>query len=878
MVQRNKNVELLAPAGSFESLKGAVHAGADAVYMGGTLFSARAYADNPDNEGLKRSVDYCHFYGRRLYLAVNTLLKQDEIDRLLYDYMAESFEAGIDGVIVQDLGVMRFIHRHFPTLPIHLSTQASVMTAEGAEYLRKQIPSVTRVVPARELSLEELKRFRNGTGLEIEVFVHGALCVCYSGMCLMSSYIGDRSGNRGRCAQPCRREYTGLIGEAGHLVGNNKNANGSGSYLLSPKDQCLLKDIPELIGIGVDSFKIEGRMKSPEYTAGTVAVYRRRIDEACGKSSEVFIYKSDILAELYNRGGFNRGYLHTRNGQEMMSMLRPNHSGVEIGRVEKVNGREALIKLSAEIFDHDVLEIRRGEKSIFEFTTAQEYPAGSTISTLTMKDRRAAAGDRVYRTRCGRLLTDIRERYIESVPVYPLKLEFTAHEGQDTVLTLSCDLFCSKRKELSSGINISDKELELYPDPLYVSVKAAPSTKALKAPITAESIKKQLCRFGDTAFEAASFKATTDDDIFIPVSQLNDMRREACAKLEKEVLERTQPIRLEKPEDSDAGELFSPDKSGDQRGTCLNTEPGNKTDSSDKNGRKPCDWLTVSCVNIFQLKAALDAGVREICYNINSFDQEEIEEAVRAIQKHGDADLSGQDGIRPAELIIGLPYACRYDVADGLKSFIGSLSEKYSNLRFMVRNFDELALLYDSFPEITAGHRFETDHMPYCLNSQAQIKDAYRITLSNEADLDELRTLVQQNPVPLTSLIIYGYQPSMVSAQCVYKNIYGKCQKGSKNREDIRLGSQGHTFRTMQQCGFCTNIIYNSECLNNIDLINDLAGLGIDSFRIDLTFESADEAAGIIRTATGRIQAGSRETKDVHRNGYTRGHLYRPVL
>ncbi|MBP5330333.1 MAG: U32 family peptidase, partial [Lachnospiraceae bacterium] len=566
VVQRDKKVELLAPAGSFESLKGAVHAGADAVYMGGALFSARAYADNPDDEGLIKAVRYCHFYGRKLYLAVNTLLKQKEIDTDLYDFMSKAYEAGIDGVIVQDLGVMRFIGSKFPDLPIHLSTQASVMTAEGAEFLRSQIPSVTRVVPARELSLEELRRFRDRTDLEIEVFVHGALCICYSGMCLMSSYIGDRSGNRGRCAQPCRKEYeagfAGLGGAGtisdGLANGINRTISGGGKYLLSPKDQCLIEDIPALIDIGVDSFKIEGRMKSPEYTAGTVAVYRQKIDEACGNGGEIFFCgvsdvvtadradtrDLDILAELYNRGGFNRGYLFCHNGRDMMSLLRPNHSGTRIGRVEKTNGREAQILTEGRVYDHDVLEIRHGEKKIFEFTTAQDCPAGGVLKTLTMKDSRAAKGDTVYRTRCNRLLENIRNTYIDGTLKIPVNITFTAHADRETLLTF--------------GYISDDPELT-------VKVVGNPATKAMKAPMTGESIRKHLGKLTDTGFEVASVEPDIDGGLFIPVSQLNDMRREACRRLESAIYERVRPVRLDR----------SNEKGSDSTGSlCVDTVTG----------------------------------------------------------------------------------------------------------------------------------------------------------------------------------------------------------------------------------------------------------------------------------------------------------------
>ena len=263
-----KRAELLAPAGSMESLKAAVHAGADAVYMGGQRFGARAYADNPDQDHLKEAIDYCHLHGRSLYLTVNTLLKEQEMCEL-YDYLAPLYEHGLDAAIVQDMGVLSFVREQFPDLPIHASTQMTVTGADGAEFLKEF--GVTRVVTARELSLKEIREIYEKTGMEIESFVHGALCYCYSGQCLFSSLIGGRSGNRGRCAQPCRLPYE--LYQKEQAV-----RNAEGMYLLSPKDMCALELLPEILKSGVYSLKIEGRMKKPEYTAGVVRIYRKYLD------------------------------------------------------------------------------------------------------------------------------------------------------------------------------------------------------------------------------------------------------------------------------------------------------------------------------------------------------------------------------------------------------------------------------------------------------------------------------------------------------------------------------------------------------------------------------------------------------------------------
>ena len=306
-----KPVEVLAPAGSYESMTAAVSAGADAVYIGGTRFGARAFADNLDQETLCRAIDYVHLHGRRLYLTVNTLFKEQELEEL-YDYLKPFYEAGLDSVIVQDLGALAFIREHFPDLPIHASTQMTITGPHGAKILKDM--GASRVVTARELSLEEIRKIHEQVDIEIESFVHGALCYCYSGQCLMSSLIGGRSGNRGRCAQTCRLPFE--VKRGGRTL-NSKNER----YVLSLKDLCTLDLLPEILEAGVYSLKIEGRMKSPRYTAGVVAVYRKYVDRYLkngGRGWKVSPADRKILLDLFDRGGLTEGYYKEHNGRDMV--------------------------------------------------------------------------------------------------------------------------------------------------------------------------------------------------------------------------------------------------------------------------------------------------------------------------------------------------------------------------------------------------------------------------------------------------------------------------------------------------------------------------------------------------------------------------------
>ena len=338
---RRRAAELLAPAGSFESMKAAVAAGADAVYIGGSRFGARAYADNLDEEKMLEAIDYAHLHGVSLYMTVNTLVKEKELDGL-YDYIAPYYERGLDAVIVQDLGVLSAVRRWFPDMSVHASTQMTVTGVDGARLLKEM--GVSRVVTARELSLGELRAIHENVDIEIESFVHGALCYCYSGQCLLSSLIGGRSGNRGRCAQPCRLPYDvkellesgkeaeaergqeqgrkktfGQRSAAGKAPAEERYLNGRDErYVMSLKDLCTLDILPDILESGVYSLKIEGRMKSPRYTAGVVSIYRKYVDlylkEGRG-GYRVDDRDRQILLELFDRGGHTEGYYRKHNGK-----------------------------------------------------------------------------------------------------------------------------------------------------------------------------------------------------------------------------------------------------------------------------------------------------------------------------------------------------------------------------------------------------------------------------------------------------------------------------------------------------------------------------------------------------------------------------------
>ena len=367
---KKNQLELLAPAGSYDIFRAVLNAGADAVYVGGGQFGARAYANNFSEEELLRAIDEAHIHGKQLYLTVNTLLKEEELEAQLYDYLRPYYEQGLDAVIVQDMGAFQFIREYFPKMDIHTSTQMTICNRYGAEMMKEL--GATRVVTAREMSFAEIKDIADHVDIEIESFVHGALCYCYSGQCLLSSMLGGRSGNRGRCAQPCRLPY--------EVYDVKRKKIACEPFVLSPKDLCTIDYIPRLAESGIFSFKIEGRMKQAEYAAGVVSVYRRYIDRYFEYGAKDYHVSKEDMQKLYdfgNRSGFTKGYYEKHNGKDMITFQKPNH----------VKGNEALQEKVREEFCRGEIK----EKINGNLILSQD---SSAILDVTMGDLRyTACGD-----------------------------------------------------------------------------------------------------------------------------------------------------------------------------------------------------------------------------------------------------------------------------------------------------------------------------------------------------------------------------------------------------------------------------------------------------------------------------------------------------
>ena len=799
LIMSDKNIkkkpELLAPAGSFENMKAVISAGADAVYMGGKSFGARAYADNPDTDGVIEAIRFCHIRNKKLYLTVNTLLKDDEIKTQLYDYIKPFYEAGLDAVIVQDLGVMDFISEHFPELDIHLSTQCSLTMAEGIKGLTSMLknPSaITRLVPARELSLDELKTMRKDTDLEMEVFIHGALCYCYSGQCLLSSLAGGRSGNRGRCAQPCRKLYKAKIGD-----------EESKGYFLSPKDMCTIEHISELIEAGIDSFKIEGRMKSGEYGAGVVSAYRKAIDRYYDNKNKYGIDTDDrsTLSEVYNRGGFNTGYLFSRNGKDMMSTERPGHYGVKVGEVSGTSSRKAFIKVLNPINPGDVLEIRGSQadvKPVYEFTSGSKYSAWDVFDVLTMKDRLAAKGMDVYRTRNQSLLDTISDKYIKTTFRQPVDIDLVCKKGEMLKLTM---------------VTYNDKAQD---HTVSVSVTGSLIEEARNAASSAEALKAQVSKLGNTDYAADKVTVKADENIFVQVGELNRLRREAVEALSSKInsLYERSSNDLENINNTFKEEILSKDEILSKEKTL--SEEGMQSDDEAE--------ITYSVyVRTFeQLKALLRADSTGIINDIYiDIDEEKAGEITDLCKKNS------------KKLYFVLPRIIRAGYYKKVYEFCKEYKDKCS---FVASNYEAVNILRE------LGAEYRTDYNIYAMNSLAAGAIGTGHTIPFELNAKELRDLTYYDRYG--EMVIYGLLPAMVSAQCVGKTVTGEC----KYRGPMQLTDEkGYTFTAHQECRYCYNVIYNSAVLNLLHRYEDILQTGCKRFGLRFTFESDSEIALVIK-------------------------------
>ena len=523
MWKTERKVELLAPAGSMEALRAAVQNGCDAVYLGGSMFGARAFANNFDEDEIQEAIAYAHVYGVRVFVTVNTLIREEEFEDCVR-YVQFLYEHDVDAVIIQDLGLFSVLRQRFPDMELHASTQMHIHNPQGIHFIESC--GASRVVVPRETPLKEIRAYA-ALGVDLEVFVQGALCVSYSGQCLMSSLTLQRSGNRGECAQNCRMKYQLEKREDGH----SEILQGKGEYLLSPKDMNTLERVPELIEAGIASFKIEGRMKRPEYVALMVALYRKAIDAYY--EGRAFIYDEAVdmqMKKIFNRG-FTQGHLFHHYGAQLMNPIRPNHIGVKVGKVIQVTRDKIVIRLQDTLRQQDGIRILQEPKDI-GFQVNFLYKDGLLVNhgaagDIVELDKTAPVvkGSIVLKTSDAQQLQALQKSYEAAPRKVAVYAQFTMQAGKPAVLEIMDEEGRSVRVE-------SDAVCET----------------ARRMPLKEERIAAQLKKSGDTPFVFENISYQLDAQGILPIRELNQMRRSALAKLEEQrkILHKQRRILAEK--------------------------------------------------------------------------------------------------------------------------------------------------------------------------------------------------------------------------------------------------------------------------------------------------------------------------------------------
>ncbi|MDP4182393.1 MAG: U32 family peptidase, partial [Bacillota bacterium] len=510
----DNDIELLAPAGDWDAFLGAVENGADAVYLGSKQFNARQNAGNFDRELLSEALKYARVRGVKVYLALNTLILDNELQAAL-KAAEEAYILGIDGFIVQDMGFAKLLRKCIPDAPLHASTQMTVYNVEGLKVLEEL--GFKRAVLARELSLQEIKNISENTTLETEIFIHGALCVSYSGQCLMSSIIGGRSGNRGKCAQPCRLPYELTCGES------KKLSNGTKGYLLSPKDLNGVSLLNDIVETGVKSLKIEGRMKQPEYVATVVRVYRKYLDLAAGKtnnkvSSQEISEDTKELMQVFNRGGFSTGYLKGKSGKDMMCYEKPKNWGIYIGTILDFNKSTNLLKAKLE----DGLSIGDG----IEVWNGEESSPGTVVTYIKTENSKinfAEKGDIA-------VIGDIKGKIFKGCKIYKTSSKSLNMRARETFSgkTFNRKLNIKGKVTIKKGCPVSFK----VSDSVFEALSTGNIPQAaINKPITKERVLEQAEKTGNTPFVFTDIEVELDLGLVVPISEINNLRREALEKL-----------------------------------------------------------------------------------------------------------------------------------------------------------------------------------------------------------------------------------------------------------------------------------------------------------------------------------------------------------
>lgn len=810
----NKNLELLAPVGSMEALRAAVQNGANAVYLGGKVFSARASANNFDNDELRQAVEYAHIRDCKVFVTVNTLIKQSEMEDFI-DYIKYLYSISVDALILQDIGMAKRIRDILPDFELHASTQMAAHSLNDVLYLESV--GFKRVVLARELNVEEIKMITDHCQADIEIFVHGALCVSYSGQCYMSSVLGTRSGNRGRCAQPCRQKYRLFNSD------EDRYEDVEGDYLLSPRDLNTIEDIGRIIDTNVLSLKIEGRMKRPEYVATVVSSYRDAILNYVenGKSG----ISDESLEDLYvifNRK-FTRGYLLGQTGGDIMNSSKPNNRGLYVGRVQAYNSKSKRLKIRLEA------SLKKGDGLSIGGGTVGRIILGKDIRTIGLPGEsveidyigKIKPGTQVFKTSDGQLLDRMKKTY-EPGHEYvkrPLYMELDLKVGQHPCLKVWDDR--GNRVKIDG-----DSLLE----------------EAIKVPISQEKAINQLSKLGNTPYYLEEIKCNIDGKASMPISGLNTLRRLAIDEISR------QRVKVQ-------GRTY--DKCGNQEKKLVTPLVDRILDK--KQGPK----FNISCGNLDQLQASLEYNIGDIYYR-------DIASLGKAI------DISRQAG---KDIYYYMPRIIRTDEERVYKVLSSLDEEDIAYLKgFRISSYGQIGWAKDHLPDkkilVAPWLNIIND---LSLDYYASI-GASRICMSQEVSLNQLRGMDKlYGQAYETEYVVYGNNEMMISEYCPMGVLTKDCKKNKRdalcNKSIYYLESnEGHRYR-LAQSPECRTTIYSDEIVNLVDDLDSLSMLGIDNYDIVFNFEDQDEVGAILK---GFILGQRGELNRLKRT-YNTGHLYKEM-
>jgi len=816
-----KNVELLAPAGNMECLHAAVKAGADAVYLGAGHFNARRGADNFSLENLAEACDYAHLRGVKIYLTLNTVVLPSELPDAL-ELARQAYRCGVDAFIVQDIGISIELSRIMPDVEVHVSTQMNIHDEDGLRAAAAL--GATRVTLARELSLAEIARLHElaeELGVELESFAHGALCICYSGQCFMSSLVGGRSANRGRCAQACRLPYEL------HNRALRKTLDAPGEHLLSPKDLCTANLIPELLHAGVTSLKIEGRMKSPEYVQAVVGVYRAvidRVEAAIDRDGIDSVVASDapelraseeemnVLSEAFSRG-FTTAYLKGKRGNEIMSYGRPNNRGVFVGRVAKV--REGLVFIDPETELHvgDLIEFwtNRGHfvHTIGEFKTDR---AGRVFFPV---ERAVGKGDRVFRVR------NAEAAFVDDdkLPSVAVCARAELRIGQPALLTFTVAAG-------DASVTVEGPEVE------------AARTKA----ITEKEVREHIDRMGTTPFYLSSLEIDLDEGVGMGFSMLHKLRARAAEELQEAILAHYHARKLERT----PSRAFAPVV---RRGWCK---------------------VAALATNPACARAAKRAGADLIYVPASNYRRGE---AVIAGQLSDTAEQAGY----PKQCIPVLPTVSQMFDEEKRNGF-DTWKRVKADKPVMVENLGQLlhATEMGAAPEV-GPHIPVTNKLD--LQAMADL-GAQRVWLSPELSLVQIEELGDMAPMPL-GLTIMGQTELMVTEHCLLMSqgpCNQKCAECARRKSPHYLKDRkGYEMPVITDCTGRSHL-YNAVQMDVAHLMPEIIGAGVSTVLVDTTLMNVKETTEkVARAVRARDIAQKDGNKVAKAEGATSGHLFRGV-